>query len=164
MLTQFNFTVKKRYFLIIILLAIGVASCGKKATPFDPAKQAAADNATIQAYITSHNLDSVKSGGDGLYYKIITPGTGPYPTTNSTITVNYTGSLANGSVFAPLSPATSILGGFIAGWQLGVPHINAGGTILLLISSALGYGDSSPAASIPVNSVLIFTVNLVSFN
>jgi FKBP-type peptidyl-prolyl cis-trans isomerase FkpA len=156
---------KKRYFLALALLIIGFASCSKKSTtPFDPAKQAAADQATIQAYITSHKLDSVQSGGDGLYYKIITPGTGTYPGVNSTITVNYTGSLANGSVFAPTSPATAILGSFIEGWQLGIPHINAGGTILLLIPSALGYGDNSPAPSIPVNSVLIFTVNLVSFN
>ena len=157
---------KKKHFLMLAFLVIGFASCGKKnSTPtFNAAAQAAADKATIQAYITTHKLDSVQSGGDGLYYKIITPGTGTYPGVNSIITVNYTGSLANGSVFAPTSPATAILGSFIEGWQLGIPLINTGGTILLLIPSALGYGDSSPAPSIPVNSVLIFTVNLVSFN
>ena len=156
---------KKRYFLALALLFIGFASCSKKtSTPFNAAEQAVADQATIQAYITSHKLDSVQKDPSGLYYKILTPGTGPYPTLTSNITVNYTGSLSNGNVFAPEAPATAALNNFIAGWQIGVPHINAGGTILLLIPSALGYGDSSPAASIPVNSVLIFTVNLVSFN
>lgn len=156
---------KKRYFLALALLIIGFASCSKQQpAPFNAAKQAAADNATIQAYITSHKLDSVQSGGDGLYYKIITPGTGAYPNLNSTINVNYMGTLANGNVFAPESSASTLLSNFIEGWQLGITHINTGGTILLLIPSALGYGDTSPAASIPANSVLIFTVNLVSFN
>ena len=155
---------KKRH-LLVLALFIGFASCSKQQTaPFNAAKQAAADNATIQAYITSHKLDSVQSGGDGLYYKIITPGTGAYPNLNSTINVNYMGTLANGNVFAPESSASTLLSNFIEGWQLGITHINTGGTILLLIPSALGYGDSSPAASIPANSVLIFTVNLVSFN
>jgi FKBP-type peptidyl-prolyl cis-trans isomerase len=155
---------RKRYLLALALFIIGFVSCSKKSTPFNAAQQATADNATIQAYITTHKLDSVQSGGDGLYYKIITPGTGPYPNVNSTITVNYTGSLANGNVFAPEAPATAPLNSFIEGWQLGITHINAGGTILLLIPSALGYGNTSPSASIPANSVLVFTVNLVSFN
>lgn len=156
---------KNKYFFILALLIIGLASCSKqKNVTYNPTQQAAADNATIQAYIKANNLDSVKKDSSGLYYKIITPGSGAYPIASSTVDVNYKGTLTNGSVFAPEAPAEAPLGQFIAGWQIGIPHINAGGTILLLIPSALGYGNSSPAATIPANSVLIFTVNLVSFN
>jgi len=155
---------KNKYIALLAFLIIGLASCSKTSTPFDPAKQAAADDATIKAYIAANNLDSVKKDtASGLYYKIITPGTGAYPTATSTVNVNYKGTLTNGSVFAPEAATQGLLTGYIPGWQVGVPHINTGGTILLLIPSALGYGDESPGAGIPANAVLIFTVSLISF-
>ncbi len=125
--------------------------------------QAILDSITIKNYITAHKLDSVQEGPSGLYYKIITPGKGLYPILSSTVTVNYEGSLATGTIFAPKSSIVGVLSDFIPGWQLGIPNINAGGTILLLIPSALGYGKASPSVSIPANSVLVFTVQLVSY-
>jgi len=155
--------VKKLSIVLFALAAIGFASCSKTQTPFDPAKQAAADDASIKAYITAQKLDSVRKDTSGVYYKIITPGTGAYPTIKSSVVVDYQGSLLNGNIFAPEDGTNGPLTGFITGWQIGVPFINTGGTILLLIPSRYGYGNVSPAASIPANSVLVFTVKLVSF-
>jgi len=155
--------VKNLSILLLVLVAVGFATCKKTQTPFDPAKQAAADDASIRAYITAQKLDSVKKDTSGIYYKIITPGTGAYPTVNSSVNVNYQGSLLNGTVFAPESSTSGPLNNFIPGWEIGVPFINTGGTILLLIPSRYAYGDASPGAGIPDNSVLIFTVKLVSF-
>jgi FKBP-type peptidyl-prolyl cis-trans isomerase FkpA len=153
----------KKYFLLLSLVFIGFASCKKSAPAFNAAQQAATDDAAIQAYIAANKITATKDPS-GLYYSIITPGTGAYPTVASTVDVNYTGSLLNGSVFAPTSNITNPLNSFIQGWQVGIPHINAGGTILLLIPSALGYGNSSPGGGIPVNSVLIFKINLLAFS
>jgi FKBP-type peptidyl-prolyl cis-trans isomerase FkpA len=151
----------KKYFLMLSLIIIGVSSCKKSS--FDSSKQAATDDALIKAYISANNITATKDPS-GLYYSVVTPGTGAYPTISSTVNVNYTGKLLDGTVFAPPANASSPLTGFIKGWQIGIPHINTGGRILLLIPSALGYGNSSPGAGIPANAVLVFTVDLVNFS
>ena len=154
----------KRYLLLLSLFVIGFSSCSKTdSTPtVDPVKQAAADDAAIQAYITANSITAIKDPS-GLYYQVITPGTGAYPTVNSAISVNYTGKLLNGSVFGSGSLNNYSLSGLIPGWQIGIPHINTGGRILLLVPSALGYGDVANG-NIPPNSVLIFTIDLTGFN
>ena len=146
---------------MLSLFVIGFSSCKKEAS-FDPAKQAVADEATIQAYISAHNVTATK-GASGIYYQVITPGTGSYPTVNSLITANYTGKLVDGTVFDSGSINHSALSGFIAGWQIGIPYINSGGRLLLLVPSALGYGNRANG-SIPANSVLVFTVDLTGFS
>ena len=52
------------------------------------------------------------------------------------------------------------LSGVIQGWQEGIPLFKEGGSGILLIPSALGYGSQS-VGSIPANSVLIFDINLI---
>jgi FKBP-type peptidyl-prolyl cis-trans isomerase len=154
----------KKYLLLLSLLIIGVSSCKKDTSTFNAAAQAATDDAAIKSYIAANNINAIKDPS-GLYYSVLIPGTGPYPTANSTVSVNYSGILLNGSVFAPLSSLTSTpLSGLIKGWQIGIPHINAGGRILLIVPSALGYGNSSPGPGIPANSVLVFTIDLLSFS
>lgn len=150
----------KRYILLLILFIAVLSSCSKES--FDPAKQAAKDDAAIQAYIKANNITATKDPS-GLYYSVITPGTGAYPTTNSMISVNYTGKLLNGNVFDSGVISSQPLAGLVKGWQIGIPHINTGGRILLLIPSALGYGNAA-AGTIPANSVLIFTVDLTGFS
>jgi FKBP-type peptidyl-prolyl cis-trans isomerase FkpA len=150
----------RKYFLLLCVLFIGISSCKKDS--FNAAKQATTDDALIQAYISNNGIVANKDPS-GLYYEITNPGTGATPTVSSTVTVTYTGSLLNGEVFAPTATTTAALSAFIKGWQIGVPHIAAGGTILLLVPSALGYGNSSPSVYIPANSVLVFTITLTSF-
>jgi FKBP-type peptidyl-prolyl cis-trans isomerase FkpA len=150
----------KRYILLLTLFIAVLSSCSKES--FDPVKQAAKDDAEIQAYIKTNNITATKDPS-GLYYSVITPGTGAYPSVNSLITVNYTGKLLNGSVFDSGTISSQPLSGLVAGWQIGLPHINTGGRILLLIPSALGYGNAA-AGSIPANSVLIFTIDLTGFS
>jgi FKBP-type peptidyl-prolyl cis-trans isomerase FkpA len=152
----------KKYLLLLSLLIIGFSSCKKDSSTFNAAAQAATDDALIKTYISTNNINATKDAS-GLYYSVVTPGSGAYPTASSTVSVNYSGQLLNGSVFSPLSSLTSPLSGLIKGWQIGIPHINAGGRILLIIPSALGYGNSSPGTSIPANSVLVFTIDLISF-
>ena len=151
----------KRYILLFALVIGAFSSC-KKESSFDPAKQAATDDAAIQAYIKANNITATKDPS-GLYYQVITPGTGNYPTANSLVTVSYSGKLLNGTVFDSGNIQSSPLSGFIQGWKIGIPLINTGGRILLLVPSALGYGNAA-YGSIPANSVLIFTVDLTGFS
>jgi FKBP-type peptidyl-prolyl cis-trans isomerase FkpA len=164
----------KKYFLLLSLLTIILSSCLKTnsdtqqinpVVPVDPVKQATADSTAIAAYLAANPTIKAKKDTSGLYYQILNPGTGTTsPTVNSTVTVSYTGSLLNGSTFGSSSGYSQLLANLIPAWQIGVPFIKAGGSILLIVPSRLGYGNTSPGADIPANSVLVFTVGLVSFN
>jgi FKBP-type peptidyl-prolyl cis-trans isomerase FkpA len=149
----------RKYFLLFTLLFIGFSSCKKS---FNAPAQAVYDNTVIQAYLSNSHITATEDPS-GLYYEVINPGTGASPTISSTVNVTYSGSLLNGEVFAPTGNITAALNTLIQGWQIGLPHIAAGGTILLIVPSALGYGNNSNITNIPANSVLLFTITLNSF-
>lgn len=152
-------TMFQKIFLFFLLLVI-TASCSK--TDSNP-DFSAIDKQVIEEYLSVKKL-TAQSTPSGLYYIITTPGGTVHPTINSTVTAKYKGYLANGSVFdqTTTSPVEFPLSGVIAGWQEGLQLIGAGGKIKLLIPSALGYGGVSKPG-IPMNSVTIFDVELVSF-
>jgi FKBP-type peptidyl-prolyl cis-trans isomerase len=150
----------KRYFLLLSLLAIGFSSCKKSSTS---AAQNALDQANIQAYIKANNITGLTADPSGIYYKVITPGVGAYPVAaTSTVVVSYVGTLLDGTRFDEQSSIAFVLSGVIKGWQYGIPHINTGGTLFLIVPSALGYGTATET-TIPANSVLVFTITLQSF-
>lgn len=154
----------RKYTVLFLLMGAAVVggACKKlDSSVFDAQKQAQIDDQKIQAYLAANSIVAVKDPS-GLYYKIIQNGTGTLaPGSSSQITVKYTGKLLNGSLFDQANtPVSFYLGQVIPGWQIGLPHIKAGGKILLLIPSALGYGNQS-AGSIPPNSVLVFEIELL---
>ena len=83
------------------------------------------------------------------------------------VTVNYTGSLENGSVFdSSLNPGrepfvfTLGVGSVIKGWDIGVKGMKVGGR-KLTIPPELGYGDNGAGDVIPPGSTLVFEVDLL---
>lgn len=144
----------------MIVTLIGVlSSCSKD--NYDAEKQAAKDDALIVEFIAKNNIPAVKHS-TGLYYQIITPGTGATVTAASTVGVNYEGKLLNGNQFdKSTSIVTFPLSQVIPGWTIGVPLVKVGGRIRLIIPSTLGYANRSPSSSIPQNSVLDFTIDLL---
>lgn len=150
-----NIRKEMRTYLSILLcsLVLVVSSCKKDDAP-----------ETLDAYITRSNLGStVTKDPLGFYYQVVSAGTGATPAVTSRVTVLYTGSLTNGSVFdqTGTTPATFNLNQLILGWQYGIPLIKAGGRIKLYLPPNLGYGAQA-AGSIPANSVLIFDITLQS--
>jgi peptidylprolyl isomerase len=94
-------------------------------------------------------------------------GTGAEAKEGSTITVKYTGTLQDGTVFDSTEkqggqPATFTLakGQLIDGWVQGIPGMKVGGKRKLVIPPDLGYGASGNG-SIPGNSTLTFEIELV---
>lgn len=122
------------------------------------------DEDIILQYISDNNLNA-ETTGSGLHYVINNPGIGDTPTIYSNVTVAYTGSLTDGTVFDESSSTgvTFPLSNVIQGWQEGIPLFSEGGSGILLIPSALGYG-SQAVSTIPANSVLIFDVSLIDVN
>jgi len=93
-------------------------------------------------------------------------GTGPAAKAGDLVTVNYTGTFADGtkfdSSFDRNQPFSFVLGAgnVIQGWDQGVAGMQVGGTRKLVIPPALGYG-ANDYAGIPGNSTLYFTVDLL---
>jgi len=100
----------------------------------------------------------------GLVYEEITAGTGASPSLDQMVKVDYTGTLADGSVFdSSVSrgvPAEFPLNKFIKGWQEGVAMMKEGGKAKLTIPAELAYG-ATERPGIPANSVLQFEIELL---
>lgn len=151
----------KKHLLILSLFLAVFASCSKDKDKFDPAAQAVKDEAAIQAYLQANSNIKATKDANGVYYQIITEGNGAAITPTNTLTVNYTGKLLNGSQFDTGAAFTfSMAGGVIQGWRYGLLHAKEDTRILLIIPSALAYGNRSPGAGVPANSVLVFTVDV----
>lgn len=120
------------------------------------------DEDIILQYISDNNLNAEPTGS-GLYYVINTNGNGNVPDINSIVTVAYKGTLTDGTIFdqSDANGLTFPLTNVIQGWQEGIPLFSEGGSGILLIPSALGYGNQS-IGNIPANSVLIFEVTLIN--
>jgi FKBP-type peptidyl-prolyl cis-trans isomerase FkpA len=150
----------KKYFLLFSVLIISLSACKKT----DVTTQANVDDEKIQAYIKANNVTGLTKDPSGVYYKIVKPGTGPYPVSTSTVKVSYSGTYLNGQPFAGGASLTNVVTGFVTGFQTGIVHINAGGRIYMIVPSTLAYGPNpSSDLGFPDNAVLIFTADLQGF-
>ncbi len=127
-------------------------------------KTVQSEDAAMQAYATANGL-TVTQHPSGMYYQITNQGSGGYPPSTSSVSVRYTGKLLDGTIFDQASTATSFypLSGFIAGWQIGIPLIQKGGSIKLIVPSAYAYGCKA-VGNIPANSILYFDIDLIDFH
>lgn len=134
-------------------------------------EQFAIDDKLILKYFKDNNLSGFQKTASGLYYIMRQPGKGDNAKAGQTVYVNYTGRTLDGNVFDSsvdpkfnhAEPISFLLGkgNVIQGWDEGIALLNKGGKATLYIPSPLAYGKNSPTAAIPVNSVLIFDVELV---
>ena len=111
--------------------------------------------------------EGVKTLPDGLQYKVIKAGAGKKPKADDTVTVNYRGTLIDGTEFDSSykrgQPATfPVSGGIIPGWTEALQLMEEGATWQLFIPSDLAYGERGRPNAIGPNAALIFEVELVS--
>jgi FKBP-type peptidyl-prolyl cis-trans isomerase len=94
-------------------------------------------------------------------------GTGDEAVVGKTVSVNYLGTLTDGTKFDSSydrnQPFEFKLGGgqVIQGWDQGVAGMKVGGKRKLVIPASLGYGASANG-SIPANSTLVFEIELLA--
>ncbi|MDQ2770972.1 MAG: FKBP-type peptidyl-prolyl cis-trans isomerase [Bacteroidota bacterium] len=168
----------KRYFSAALLrivfpgllgtTALATTACHKDTTAAAPYDYASEDEATIQKYLTDNHITNAQKQPSGLYYiPVITNPNGLRATAGRTVSVLYTGTLLNGTVFDASSqhgntPIAFVLGSgqVIKGWDEGIALMKLNEKSILLIPSRYAYGASSPSASIPANSILRFEVEL----
>jgi FKBP-type peptidyl-prolyl cis-trans isomerase FklB len=101
----------------------------------------------------------------GLQYEVIKMGTGPKPTSQSTVKVHYVGTLIDGTEFDSSikrnEPATFPVSGVIPGWTEGLQLMPVGSKFKLWLPSSIAYGASQASEIIKPYSTLIFEVELL---
>ena len=161
----------KRCFLPILLMIVVMMGCGKTQSGLAQYRaQAAVDDKIVANYIAQNNLTGVVqkvSDTCGVYYEVINPGQGTNLYTLSTqVTVSYVGKLlSSGKVFGRKDSSAFtpyyILGQTILGWQLGIPKIQKGGEVHLIVPSRYAYGPyAQPQLGLPANAILDFDIKL----
>jgi FKBP-type peptidyl-prolyl cis-trans isomerase len=102
----------------------------------------------------------------GLGIKILKEGTGELPQPGKQVTVHYTGSLEDGTIFdssvsrgQPFSFSLG-MGQVIKGWDEGISKLKIGTKAILLIPANLGYGAYG-TGPIPGNATLFFEVEVI---
>jgi FKBP-type peptidyl-prolyl cis-trans isomerase FklB len=112
--------------------------------------------------------DGIITLASGLQYKIIKNGGGKMPKATDSVTVNYRGTLIDGTEFDSSikrgQPATFQVSGVIPGWTEALQLMREGSKWQLFIPSNLAYGERGAGGSIGPNAVLIFEVELISIN
>ena len=107
----------------------------------------------------------------GLSYEDTQPGTGASPSHGQMCVMHYTGWLwVNGAKGAKFDSSKDRndpfdfglgAGMVIRGWDEGVQGMKVGGTRVLVIPPALGYGARGAGGVIPPNATLMFEVELL---
>jgi FKBP-type peptidyl-prolyl cis-trans isomerase len=140
------------------------------------AKQLALEAPQLKQYIKDKKLQVVQTKS-GLYYAITKKGMGENAKSGQIVTMNYTGTLLDGTAFdsnvdpkfGHVSPFEFTLGSgqVIKGWDEGIALLNKGAKAILIIPSSMAYGPRSMPGNqnnpkgIPANSPLVFEVEMV---
>jgi len=137
----------------LAVLMAGLVACG---------------TARVDTSISNYQADKLITTPSGLKYVDLVVGTGDSPTLDDAVTVQYTGTLENGTIFdasrihEDKGPASLALNIGVKGWIEGLSTMKVGGVRKLIIPPDLAYGDHAVAGGvIPPNSTLIFLVELV---
>jgi FKBP-type peptidyl-prolyl cis-trans isomerase FkpA len=164
---------RKYLFVSILSLTFLQLSCLKNkevSCDYSPCRYVApaSEIADLTTYLTTNSISATKHCS-GLFYSISDMGTGKQPDACKGVSVKYTGRLTNGNIFDEriVTPLGLDLSSVITGWRSAIPLIKEGGRMTLYIPPYLGYGaqdrkDANGNVVIPGNSILIFTIELVS--
>ena len=136
-------------------------------------KKAEVDKVKYKDYIDQNEAFLVKNKGkagvtttaSGLQYEVIKMGTGPKPTAQNTVKVNYVGTLIDGTEFDSSvkrnEPATFPVSGVIPGWTEALQLMPVGSKFKLCLPASIAYGAAGAGEVIKPYSTLIFEVELL---
>jgi FKBP-type peptidyl-prolyl cis-trans isomerase len=113
---------------------------------------------------------AVTTTPSGLQYEVLEEGDGPRPQPDDQVTVNYRGTLVDGTEFDASErhggPATFQVGGVIPGFTEALQLMPVGSRYRIVIPSGLAYGPQGggPASLIGPDATLVFEIELLSIN
>jgi FKBP-type peptidyl-prolyl cis-trans isomerase len=143
------------------LAAAGLLACGG-GSGHDAGRAPAGFSAALEVDTTAMTRTP-----SGLRYQDVTVGQGKEAKAGRTVTVQYTGWLANGEKFDSSRDRNQPFGfdlgagQVFAGWDEGVAGMKVGGRRKLVIPPDLGYGTAGAPPDIPPGATLVFDVELL---
>ena len=102
----------------------------------------------------------VQKTASGLLYKVIKEGKGEKPTATNNVKINNKGTIIDGKQFDANKNTTMNVGQVVPGFREALMLMTPGSTYQVYIPAELGYGLRQ-TGSIPVNSTLIFDIDLL---
>lgn len=159
----------KKFFSILgVLVIIGVGYA--LFVDYQDSQSAKESVQASQAFLDGNKSTAgIITTASGLEYQVLTPGTGTQnPKGNELVTVNYHGTLPDGTVIESSigqemglkMPVTLPIHSFIRGWREGLSLMVKGEKLRLFIPPHLAYGNKG-VNNIPAGSALIYDVELV---
>ena len=123
----------------------------------------ASSNKTQGAAFMAENAKKagVKTLPSGLQIETIKEGTGKKPAENSTVKVNYKGTLIDGTVFDQNEGVDFEIAHVVEGFKEGLMNMKEGGKAILTFPSDLGYKDYGMGGVIEGGATLQFEVELL---
>ena len=159
-------------FCAVALLSLTVgsfmAAC-KKDDETVNADYSATDDALLKKYVADSSFTAAQKQPSGLYFvPVKTNPNAPKATVGTNVSILYTGTLLNGTVFLSSAqngntPDSFVLSNATDGLSEGVSLMHLGDKAKLLIPSAIAYGPAG-RNGVPPNTVVRFDVELVDFN
>ncbi|HKG07666.1 MAG TPA: FKBP-type peptidyl-prolyl cis-trans isomerase [Pedobacter sp.] len=131
-------------------------------TTYPETKQADLDDRRIRDFIAAKGLTAAKDDETGVYYVVTNAGAGDAIDMTSTLTLNYTGRLFNGTGFDSSTDGTykTSLPEAVAGFEV-VKNFRKGAKVRLLIPSVQGYGTAGNGSAVQPNTNLDFDVEII---
>ncbi len=119
-----------------------------------------------QAFLAENKKkDGVITLPSGLQYKVLSRGSGRKPSPKDNVSVNYRGSLIDGTEFDSSEkhggPAVFPVAGVIKGLSEALQLMQVGSKWQIVVPSEIGYGAQSLGTQITPNSVLVFEIELL---
>jgi len=133
-----------------------LAGCNQPSVEAEQAKQQG-----VAFLAENANKPGVVKTASGLQYQILQEGQGATPAATSQVTVNYRGSLIDGTEFDSGEAVSFPLDRVIPGWTEGLQLMKEGAKYRFFIPADLAYGERGAGGRIPPNAALIFDVELV---
>jgi FKBP-type peptidyl-prolyl cis-trans isomerase FklB len=131
------------------------------------AKKAGAQGKASRDFLAANKLKpGITTLPNGLQYKVIKAGTGATPKLGQTVSVNYRGTLIDGTEFDSSykrnKPFDFTLGGrVITGWNEIIQKMKVGDKWEVFIPTELGYADRGSGPDIKPYDALIFEIELL---
>ena len=143
---------------------------GQAATGIAQTEQQNVENTPMtdpgQAFLARNaERDGVITTASGLQYEVLVEGDGQSPAATDLVTVHYTGTLIDGTVFDSSvergQPAEFPANRLIAGWVEALQLMQVGDKWKLFVPSDLAYGERGAGGAIGPNQTLIFEIELL---
>jgi len=139
--------------LLLALALVGLTGCDLSTDvadqPTDPANETFAAGLQV-------NIASMTKTQAGDYYRDVKVGDGPEIAGIPSIVISYQAYLKDGTLVAVVNSGTVVLGSMIPGLRDAMQGMRPGGERLIVVPSAMAYGNATTVTGIPPNSTLVF--------